>query len=60
VIPDQPEVPEMASLSRKLMDFARSRQGQQLVERVKVEANKPENRRKIEQLRRRINNTGKR
>jgi hypothetical protein len=41
----------MASLSRRIMKFVQSPQGQQLVERAKVEARKPENRRKLEQLR---------
>ena len=33
------------------MRFVRSPQGQQLIERAKVEGRKPENRRKLEQLR---------
>ncbi len=41
----------MASLSRRIMKFVRSPQGQQLIERAKAEARKPENRRKLEQLR---------
>jgi hypothetical protein len=43
----------MASLTKRIMKFVQSPQGQQLVDRAKVEASKPENRRKIEQLRRR-------
>jgi hypothetical protein len=46
----------MASLSRRIMKFVRSPQGQQLIERAKVEARKPENRRKLEQLRARYLN----
>ena len=46
----------MASLSRRIMKFVQSPQGQQLMERAKVEARKPENRRKLEQLRARYLN----
>jgi hypothetical protein len=46
----------MASLSRRIMKFVQSPQGQQLIERAKVEAHKPENRRKLEQLRARYLN----
>jgi hypothetical protein len=46
----------MASLSRRIMKFVQSPQGQQLVERAKVEVRKPENRRKLEQLRARYLN----
>jgi hypothetical protein len=35
------------------MEFARSRRGQQLIEQAKEQARKPENRRKLEELRRR-------
>jgi hypothetical protein len=38
------------------MKFMQSPQGQQLVERAKVEARKPENRRKLERLRARYLN----
>jgi hypothetical protein len=41
----------MASLSRRIMKFVQSPQGQQMIERAKVEARKPENRRKLQQLR---------
>jgi hypothetical protein len=41
----------MASLSKRIMKFVQSPQGQQLIERAKVEASKPENRRKLERLR---------
>jgi hypothetical protein len=41
----------MASLGKKLIEFARSRQGQQLIAQAKAQADKPENRRKIEDLR---------
>jgi hypothetical protein len=46
----------MASLSRRIMKFVQSPKGRQLVERAKVEARKPENRRKLEQLRARYLN----
>jgi hypothetical protein len=46
----------MASLGRRVKKFVQSRQGQQLIERAKVEARKPENRRKLEQLRARYLN----
>jgi hypothetical protein len=41
----------MASLGRRIMKFVQSPQGQQLIERAKVEARKPENRRRLQQLR---------
>jgi hypothetical protein len=41
----------MASLSRRIIKFVQSPQGQQLIERAKAEARKPENRRKFERLR---------
>src|SRR4029453_9916055 len=41
----------MASLTKRIMKFVQSPQGQQLMERAKVEASKPENRRKLDQLR---------
>lgn len=43
----------MASVTRLIKDFARSPRGQQLLEQVKEQANKPENRRKLEELRKR-------
>jgi hypothetical protein len=43
----------MASLTKRIAKFMQSPQGKQLIERAKVEASKPENRRKLEQLRRR-------
>ena len=43
----------MASLTKLIKDFARSPKAQQLVEQVKEQARKPENRRKLEELRRR-------
>jgi hypothetical protein len=46
----------MASLGKRIMKFVQSPQGQQLMERAKVEARKPENRRKLEQLRARYLN----
>jgi|GEM_PF-3481424 hypothetical protein len=50
--PDAKDGP-MASLSKRIMKFVQSPQGRQLIDRAKVEASKPENRRKLEQLRRR-------
>ena len=46
----------MASLSRRIMKFMQSPQGQQLIEQAKVEARKPENRRRLERLRARYLN----
>jgi Zn-dependent M32 family carboxypeptidase len=43
----------MASLTKRIMKFVQSPQGQQLIDRAKSEASKPENRRKLEELRRR-------
>jgi hypothetical protein len=43
----------MASVTKLIKDFARSQRGQQLVEQVKEQARKPENRRKLEELRKR-------
>jgi Zn-dependent M32 family carboxypeptidase len=43
----------MASLTKLIKDFARSPKGQQLIEQAKEQASKPENRRKLEELRRR-------
>jgi hypothetical protein len=43
----------MASLTKRIMKFVQSPQGQQLIERAKSEASKPQNRRKLEELRRR-------
>jgi Zn-dependent M32 family carboxypeptidase len=43
----------MASLTRLIKDFARSPKGQQLIEQVKEQASKPENRRKLKELQRR-------
>ncbi|HEY8557862.1 MAG TPA: hypothetical protein VIM97_11045 [Actinomycetes bacterium] len=43
----------MASVTKLIKDFARSPKGQQLIEQVKEQASKPENRRKLEELRRR-------
>ena len=46
----------MASLGKRIIRFVQSPPGQQLIQRAKVEASKPENRRKLEQLRRRYVN----
>jgi hypothetical protein len=46
----------VASLSKRIMKFVQSPQGQQLIERAKAEARKPENRRKLEELRARYRN----
>ena len=43
----------MASISKRLKEFARSPQGQQLIEQVKRQVRKPENRRRLEELRKR-------
>jgi hypothetical protein len=43
----------MASFTKRIKDFARSPKGQQLIDQVKEQASKPENRRKLEELRRR-------
>ena len=50
----------MASLTKRIMRFVQSPQGQQLIERAKAEASKPENRRKLEELRRRYVDNGRR
>jgi hypothetical protein len=50
----------MASLSNRIKKFVQSPQGQQLIDKAKAEASKPENRRKIEDLRRRYLDKGKR
>jgi hypothetical protein len=41
----------MAGITKLIKDFARSPRGRQLVEQVKYQARKPENRRKLEELR---------
>jgi hypothetical protein len=43
----------MASLTKRIKDLARSPKGQQLIDQAKAQASKPENRRKLEELRRR-------
>jgi hypothetical protein len=43
----------MASLSKLIKDLARSPRGQQVIEQVKEQARKPENRRRLEELRKR-------
>jgi hypothetical protein len=43
----------MASVTKLIKDYARSPKGQHLLEQVKEQASKPENRRKLEELRRR-------
>ena len=43
----------MASLTKLIKDFARSPKGQQLIDQAKEQASKPENRRRLEELRRR-------
>jgi hypothetical protein len=50
----------MASMTKRIMKFVQSPQGQQLIQKAKVEASKPENRRKLEELRRRYVDKGKR
>jgi hypothetical protein len=44
----------MASLISKVVRFVRSPQGQRLIAQAQQQAAKPENRRKLEQLRRRV------
>jgi hypothetical protein len=43
----------VASVTKLIKDFARSPRGQQLIGQVKEQASKPENRRKLEELRKR-------
>jgi hypothetical protein len=43
----------VASFTKLIKDFARSPKGQQLIEQAKEQASKSENRRKLEELRRR-------
>jgi hypothetical protein len=43
----------MASITKRIKDFARSPRGQQLIDQAKEQANKPENRRRLEELRKR-------
>jgi hypothetical protein len=43
----------MASIAKRIKDFARSPRGQQLIEQAKEQASKPENRRRLEELRKR-------
>ena len=49
----------MASLTKRIMKLVQGPQGQQLIEKAKPEAAKPENRRKLEQLRRRYLDKGR-
>lgn len=44
----------MASLVRRLTDFARSPRGSELAEKAKQAARDPQNRRRLEDLRRRL------
>jgi hypothetical protein len=43
----------LASFGKRLKDLAKSPKGQQVVEQVKDQAKKPENRRKLDELRKR-------
>jgi hypothetical protein len=43
----------VASFTKLIKDFARSPKGQQMIDQVKEQTSKPENRRKLEELRRR-------
>ena len=43
----------MASITQRIMAFARSRRGQQLIAQARQQAARPENRRKLDELRRR-------
>jgi hypothetical protein len=49
----------MTSLTRKLSEFAKSKRGQQVVHQAQEYARKPENQRKIAQLRERFTGQGK-
>jgi hypothetical protein len=48
----------MASLTNKLAELARGPKGRELAEKAKEYANKPENRRKIDQLRAKLAKKG--
>jgi hypothetical protein len=43
----------MPSITKRIKDFVQSPRGQQVIEQVKEQARKPENRRRLEELRRR-------
>jgi hypothetical protein len=43
----------MASIFKRVKDFAQSPKGEQAKQEIKEQASKPENRRKLEELRRR-------
>jgi hypothetical protein len=43
----------MASIAKRSKGFARSPRGQQLIEQAREQASKPENRRRLEELRKR-------
>ena len=49
----QPRRTPVASFTKLIKDFARSPKGRQLIDQAKEQASKPENRRKLEELRRR-------
>lgn len=49
----------MASITDRLAKFARSQQGQRAIAKAKEVAEKPENRRRVEQLRERLVRRGR-
>jgi hypothetical protein len=50
----------MPSIKQRLIEFARSPKGRQLTDQARQALDKPENRRRIEQLRSRLTNSTKR
>jgi hypothetical protein len=50
----------MPSLKDRLMELAKSPKGRQLAEQAKQQLQKPENRRRLDQLRERIQGSGRR
>jgi hypothetical protein len=50
----------MPSIKQRLIDFARSPKGRQLTDQARQALDKPENRRRIDQLRSRLTNTTRR
>jgi hypothetical protein len=49
----------MASIKDRLMEFARSPKGRQLADQAKQQLQKPENRKRIDQLRSRLQGSGR-
>jgi hypothetical protein len=50
----------MASMKQRLIELARSPKGRQLADQAKQAIEKPQNQRRIEQLRSRLSGSGKR